>query len=147
MGALAEELTAGLAELAEDDSWARGQGEAMRERLREGVNARSVRSVSQLLAATRQRQHTLRVERAAARDALKAALQTMLHEVGELGAHTEIFDDRLGRYADTIERADSLESLAGAVREMVEQSRSVRSLVQRARERMSDEHQRAARWR
>ena len=143
MGALAEELTAGLAELAEDDSWARGQGVAMRECLREGLSARGVRSVSQLLASTRDRQRALRVERAAARESLKSALQTMLHEVGELGSLTDRFDDRLKGYADVIQRADSLESLAGTVREMVEQSHSVRSLVQHTRERLRDEHQRA----
>jgi diguanylate cyclase len=67
----------------------------------------------------------------------------MLHEVGELGSHTERFDEQLGSYADAIERADSLAGLAGAVREMVEQSRSVRAQVERTRVRLSDEHQRA----
>jgi diguanylate cyclase len=143
MGGLAGALTASLAELAEDDSWARGQGEAMRARLDEGLTARSVRAVGQLLEATRERQRGLRAERAAARDALKSALQSMLHEVGELGTHTEHFDEQLQGYADAVGRADSLEGLAGAVHEMVESSRSVRTLVQGARERMAYEHQRA----
>ena len=143
MGTLAEELTAGLVELAEDDSWARGQAAAMRQHLREGFSARGVRSVSQLLASTRERQHGLRAERTAAREALKAALKTMLHEVGELGSHTDRFDDQLGRYAEVIQHADSLESLAGAMREMVDESRGVRSLVQRTRARLHEEHERA----
>jgi diguanylate cyclase len=144
MGKLTEELSAGLAELAEDDSWARGQGERMRQELSSGLSARSVRSVSQLLADTRARQRSLREERAAAREALKSALQRMLHEVGELGSHTGRFEDHLGRYAEVIEKADSLESLAGAVREMVEESRSVRALVQGTQQRLADEHSRAS---
>ena len=47
LAALARELTAGLTELAEDDSWARGQAQAMHARLgpAEGSTAPSVRSV------------------------------------------------------------------------------------------------------
>jgi diguanylate cyclase len=48
------------------------------------------------------------------------------------------------RYADTIERADSLESLAGVVREMVDESRAVHGLVSETRARLSDEHRRAS---
>jgi diguanylate cyclase len=42
-----------------------------------------------------------------------------------------------------IEKADSLESLAGAVREMVEESRSVQALVQQTQARLQEEHGRA----
>jgi diguanylate cyclase len=42
-----------------------------------------------------------------------------------------------------VERADSLESLAGVVREMVEESRTVQSLVSRTQDRLKSEHSRA----
>ena len=44
---------------------------------------------------------------------------------GELGSQTGRFHESVGRYADVIEQADTLESLAGVVREMVEESRTV----------------------
>ncbi|HEV8315359.1 MAG TPA: diguanylate cyclase, partial [Burkholderiaceae bacterium] len=140
---LCQELTSAITELAEDDSWARGQCEAMQQRLADGISARSVRSASELLAQTRERQHTLRAERDGARDALKAMINRMLSELGELGTHTGRFQESVGRYADVIERADSLESLAGVVREMVEESRSVQSLVAGTQQRLNDEHSRA----
>jgi diguanylate cyclase len=68
----------------------------------------------------------------------------MLAELGELGQHTDRFQSGVGRYADAIEQADSLESLAGTVREMVEESRSVQGLVARAQARLTLEHDRAA---
>jgi diguanylate cyclase len=102
-----------------------------------------VRSASELLAHTRARQHAMRQDRDQARDALKAMINRMLSELGELGAHTGRFHESVGRYADVIEQADSLESLAGVVREMVEESRSVQALVSGTQQRLNDEHTRA----
>ena len=42
-----------------------------------------------------------------------------------------------------IERADTLEGLTGVVREMVEETRTVQSLVQQAQQRLQDEHAKA----
>ena len=144
LGKLCGELTGSLADLAEDDSWAQGQCEAMGQTLAQGLTARSVRSVSELLHNTRERQHSLREERSRARDALKGLINRMLQELGELGQHTDRFSDSVGKYATVIEQADSLESLAGVVREMVEESRSVQSLVQTTQGRLRDEHDRAS---
>ncbi len=143
LGGLCEELTEGLTDLAEDDSWAQGQGQAMRARLDEGLTARSVRSVSDLLRSTRARQGQLREERSKARDSLKTLINQMLTELGELGSQTGRFHESVGRYADVIEKADSLESLAGVVREMVEESRTVQQLVQQTQERLHSEHAKA----
>jgi diguanylate cyclase len=144
LGELCRELTMSLAELAENDSWAQGQCEAMRARIDEGLTPRGVRSVGELLRDTRAHQSQLRVEREKARDSLKTLIHRMLSELDELGSQTGGFHESVGRYADVIERADSLESLAGVVREMVEETRSVQSLVKQTQTRLHDEHQRAA---
>lgn len=138
------ELTASLTDLAEDDSWAQGQCDAMRVTVEEGLTGRGVKSVSELLRSTRVKQAELRVERDAARDALKQMINRMLSELGELGSQTGRFHESVGRYADVIERADTLESLAGVVREMVEESRTVQGLVDQTQRRLSDEHARAS---
>lgn len=137
------ELTASLTDLAEDDSWAQGQCEAMRISVEDGLTGRGVKSVSELLRTTRLKQAELRGERDAARDALKQMINRMLSELGELGSQTGRFHESVGRYADVIERADTLESLAGVVREMVEESRTVQGLVDQTQRRLSEEHARA----
>ncbi len=142
LAALCRDLTASLTDLAEDESWARGQCEAMRARIDDGITVRGVKAVGELLRNTRERQAQLRGERAQARDALKSLIHRMLSELGELGSQTGRFHDSVGRYAGVIERADSLESLAGAVREMVEESRTVQALVSQAQQRLHDEHAR-----
>lgn len=143
LGKLVTELTGSLAELAEDDTWARGQCDAMNEVLAQGLSTRGVRSVADLLKVTRARQHTLREERERARDALKSLIQRMLGELGELSSHTGRFHESMDRYAGVIEDADSLESLTGVVREMVEESRTVAGLVSQTQQRLQDEHSRA----
>ncbi|MCW5657940.1 MAG: diguanylate cyclase [Burkholderiaceae bacterium] len=141
---LCRSLTEGLGELAEDQSWARGQCDALRERLGEGLSVRGIHAAAEMLAATRAKQHELRADREAARNALKAMIQRMLAEIGELGQHTGRFTDNVQRYAHTIEQADSLQSLAGVVQEMVAETRAVHTVVDGARERLSEEHARAS---
>ncbi|GAA0756573.1 diguanylate cyclase [Ideonella azotifigens] len=141
---LSRELAGSLAELAEDDSWVQGQLESLRERLGESPSSRAVHAASELLASTRQRQGALRGDRDQARDALKSLIHQMLSELGELDQHTGRFSDSMQRYADTIDQADSLESLAGVVHEMVSESRSVHALVHATRERLQDGHSRAS---
>lgn len=143
LGALCRELSHGLTELAEDDSWARGQCESLQARLADGLNVRSVRAAAVLLAETRERQGRVRDERNAARDALKTLIHRMLAEIGTLGEHTGRFHDSMGRYVEQIEGADSLESLAGVVRELVEESRAVQTLVGQAQQRLHEEHAKA----
>ena len=137
------ELTEGLADLAEDDSWARGQIEAMRQTFEHGVTSRGVRAAGELLRKTREQQVRLRDERAQARDALKVLMSQMLQELGDLGSRTGRFHESVGRYADVIDRAESLESLTGVVGEMLSETRSVQELVGQTQTRLQTEHARA----
>jgi diguanylate cyclase len=140
---LSQELAGSLAELAEDDSWVQGQLNSLRQRLDERPNARAVQSASSLLAEARLRQRDVRQERNSARLALKELIRRMLHELGELDQHTGRLSDGMQRYMSTIEQADSFESLAGVVREMLEEGREVHGLVSSTRERLNGEHARA----
>ena len=140
---LCVELASSLTDLAEDDSWAQGQCDAMRLTVEEGLTARGVKSVNELLRNTRVKQAALRSERDGARDALKQLINRMLNELDALGSQTGRFHESVGRYADVIERADTLESLASAVREMVEESRTVQGLVDQTQRRLHDERVRA----
>ncbi len=144
LAGLCRELGDGLTDAAEDDSWARGQGRALQAHLAEGVHSRSVRSATTLLAGLRQQQRQIKAERAQARDALKLLFRQMLDELGQLDEHADRFAQSLGRHAEAVEGAESLAGLAGVVREMVADSRSVQTLVRQTRNRLHDEHSRAS---
>lgn len=143
LGVLVSDLTEGLAELSEDDSWVRGQCEVMRNEIERGLSSRSVRAMHEMLHNTRMRQRELQIERAHTREALKKLIQQMLHDIGELGEHTGRFNESVGRYAEVIAGANSLDSLAGVVREMVEETRTVHTLVSQTQQRLQDEHDQA----
>jgi diguanylate cyclase len=143
LGKLCVELTHGLTELAEDDSWAEGQCRMLQTRLAEGLNVRNVRAASELLAGARKQQALLRGERNQARDALKELIQGMLTELGEFSEHTGRFHDNVGRHAEAIAKADSLGSLAGVVREMLDESKEVQTLVSQTQTRLRTEQARA----
>jgi diguanylate cyclase len=143
VGRLCTELSQGLTELAEDESWARGQCESLQASLAEGVNSRSVRTATELLAETRLRQQRVMAERSAASRALKDLIQRLLGELGELGEHTGRFGASMGRHAEAIARADTLESLAGVVRELVDETHAVQTLVRGTQDRLQHDHARA----
>jgi diguanylate cyclase len=155
LGALCRELAHGLTDLAEDDSWARGQCESLQARLSAhndgaepggsvaGLSVRSVRAAAELLAETRQRQQLVRGERQAAQDAIKALIQRMISEAGELGDHAGRFQLAVGAHAQAIENAESLESLGDVVRAMLDDSRAVQSAVSATRERLHSDQARA----
>jgi diguanylate cyclase len=140
---LCQTLTDSLTDLAEDDSWAQGQCEAMRHHLHDGLQMRGVRQVQQLLDDTRLRHQALKGEREAARQALKQLIHEMLQDIATLGQTTDRFHQNLGQYADTIGQADTLESLAGVVREMVQESRNVQVAVAHTQDKLQAEHTRA----
>jgi len=137
------EMGAGLAEVAEDGSWVKGQTESLQLSLGDAPSVRSVRSASEMLAQARARQQRVRAERDSARVALKDAISQMLTELDALGDHTGGFADSVARYVDTIANAESLESLAGVVRQMVAESRAVHGLVSETQQRLHEGRQRA----
>jgi diguanylate cyclase len=100
-----------------------------------------VRAVSGMLHHARTRQGEVRGERER-RDALNHD-HADAAELGELGSKTGNFHESVGRYAEVIEKSDSLESLTGVVREMVAESRAVQTLVQQTQARLQAEHSKA----
>lgn len=135
---LCRELTAGLGELTEDDSWTRGQCLALQAALAEGdaIDVRGVRSAGALLAETRQHQQRLRGERQAAREALRQLLHVMLIEVGELGDQAGRFQAATAAHAAAIEQADTLEDLADVVKALLNDTRAVQSAVGLSQQRL-----------
>ena len=124
----------GLTELAEDDSWAQGQCEAMRgcKHRARGLSAARRRAPRATCwrHARKQQQRAARRARAGARRAEGADPAACCAELGELGDADRASSTTASAAMPTaIEQADSLESLAGVVREMVAESRAVQPLV------------------
>jgi diguanylate cyclase len=148
LGALCRELAAGLTDLAEDESWAQGQCANLQARLGEATDeaapsVRSVRAATELLADTRARQQQVRSERQAAQAAIKTLIQRMIGGAGELGDQAGRFQQAVSQHAQAIAGADSLESLAGVVQAMLDDSQAVQSAVSATREQLYSDQARA----
>jgi diguanylate cyclase len=157
LASLCQDLGAGLADLSEDGSWVQGQCTLLQSHLQAtesdgavashsraaGMSVRGVRAASAVLAQTRQQQQRVRDDRVAARDALKQLIQSMLQEVGALGEHTGRFEVATAQHAQAIERADTLDGLAGVVKSMLAEARAVHKVVTASQERLHNDHARA----
>ncbi|MCW5634713.1 MAG: diguanylate cyclase [Rubrivivax sp.] len=141
---LCAELSQGLVELSEDESWSRGQCEALRLQLGEGIDLRGLRAAGAMLADTRARQAGARREREAARAALKQVLAGMIGEVGALQQQAGGFESAIARHAEAVQAADSLEGLASVVQSMLAESREMRSAIGASHERLVHDSRRAA---
>lgn len=145
LAALCRELTAGLTELAEDESWAHGQCEVMRATLsgEQDLSVRDVRAAGVMLAEARLHQQRLRGQRQVARDALRQLLHDMLLEVGELGDHAGRFQLATAQHAAAIEQAETLEGLAEVVKALLQDTRTVQSAVGQSQQRLLADRERA----
>ncbi|MFO1297180.1 MAG: GGDEF domain-containing protein [Rubrivivax sp.] len=142
--ALCGELSEGLVELSEDETWSRGQCEALRLQLGNDIDVRGLRAASAMLADTRARQAAAKRGRETARSALKQLLTGMIGEVGALQQHAGGFESAIERHAAAVESADSLEGLTSVVQAMLADSREMRSAVGASHERLVRDGQRAA---
>jgi diguanylate cyclase len=130
LGKLVRALGEGLTDLAEDESWARGQAEAMRASLEnESLSVRGVRAAADMLTQTRLQQQRLRGERDRARAALRALVESLSSELQALGGQTGRFSDELVRCTDDLEHADSREQMTSVLHQMLTASRSVQTEV------------------
>jgi len=144
LGELCRELGTSMGELAEDDSWAQGQCARLQQELTGEFSLRGLRSAAVLLAETRQRQGQARTQRRAAHDALRQLIHNMLLEMGEVGEQTGRFQQAAVKHAQAIEQADSLEGLAGVVKALIEDTRTVQTAVTRSQQKLQADSQRAA---
>jgi diguanylate cyclase len=144
LGGLCRELSAGLSDLAEDDSWTQGQCARLQEELSGALQLRGLKSAAALLAQTRIRQARVREGRRAAQGALRQHIHDMLLEVGELGEHTGRFQQAAMTHAQAIGQAESLESLAGVVKALLDDTRTVQTAVSRSQQKLLADRDQAA---
>ena len=144
LSSLCAEMSQGLLELGEDESWSRGQREALRLPLAEPLDVRRLRAAGAALAETRARQGTAKRERQAAQAAIKQLLAGMIGEVSALQQQAGGFESAIERHAVAVESADSLQGLATVVQSMLADSRQIRSAVSTSHERLRHDGEQAA---
>jgi diguanylate cyclase len=144
LNALCSEMSRSLVDLVEDESWARGQCDALRQQLSHPLDVRSLRAAGALLADTRTRQLEVKRERQATRAAIKQLLAGMIGEAAALQEQAGGFESAIEQHAAAVEEADSLEGLTAVVQAMLADTRGMRAAVGAANERLRRDSDRAA---
>lgn len=133
-----------VAFLVEDESWVRGQLQALRAQLDAGLTRQTVTTARLLLRDTAERQAMLKKEREDAQQALKHMLATLLDRLGRVGDRTGQHSERVASYVREIESAPNLEMLTDAVRGLLTETQQMREEVDGTRHEMLAAHGRAA---
>ncbi len=122
--------------LAEDESWVRGQIEALRTLLASDVDHASVAQLRALLAQSGQMQQRIAAHRRDAMQQLKGTFIEFTRVISGLLESTDAYHERLQAHAGTIESAPSLDSLATTVRGLLDDTRGMRDEVSSSRQGM-----------
>lgn len=118
-----------IAVLADDESWVRGQVEALRTLLAGDVDHVSVAELRTLLAQSGQMQQRIAEHRRQALAQLKSTMVEFARVIAGLMESTGAYHDRLAEHAGTIEAASSLESLSATIRGLLDDTRDMNAQV------------------
>lgn len=132
-----------IAVLADDESWVRGQVEALRTLLAGDVDHVSVAELRALLSQSGQMQQRIADHRRKALQQLKATMVDFARVIAGLMETTGSYHDRLSEHAGIIEAAASLETLSATVRSLLDDTRDMNEQVSTTRQGL-DASQRAA---
>ncbi|HET9976785.1 MAG TPA: diguanylate cyclase [Burkholderiaceae bacterium] len=132
---LVREMTDSMVELAEDESWAQGQAQSLREHLGsvdQAPSVRGVRAAGALLVQARRSQQGLKAERDRAREALRTLVASLVAELDALGGPsgpTRRLGDELERYTERLEQTPGPAALAALVHDMLASTRTAQADV------------------
>ena len=131
---LLNNLCGNVGELVGDDSWLRGQLKLIALLTAGPIDRASLAELERGLREVVFRQGTLKHSLDQAKDALKNMVTTFIDRLGAMADSTGGYHDRMSDYAARIERADNLPELSELIAQVMRDTRSVQTNVQRSRD-------------
>jgi diguanylate cyclase len=135
-------LAANLGELCGNDSWMKGQLEAVIALTEGPVDKASLEALERGLRDLMMKQGVLKKSLDEARDALKQMVTTFVDRLSAMADDTGEYHDRLAGYATRIARAEDLSELSGLVMEVMQDTRTVQADLARSREELLESRRR-----
>lgn len=129
--------------LSDDESWMRGQMEALRDVLQQGADRRSVSIARQMLEQAAHSQGALFERKRQALWQLREALSGAIGHAAELGDSTGGFDRQLQQWTHRIEQAGSVDELDALARGLVSDARAMQASVRDRHGEFVEAHRRA----
>jgi diguanylate cyclase len=129
-------LLENVGELLDDDSWLRGQIEAVRELISGPMDQRSLEDATRSLKDVIYKQSKLKHSLADVKVTVKNMMMTFIDRLGSVAASTGDFHEKIGGFSEQISRADNIGDLNAVVADVLRETRLVQAEALASRDRM-----------
>ncbi|MYM37173.1 diguanylate cyclase [Duganella sp. FT50W] len=129
-------LLENVGELLDDDSWLRGQIEAVQNLIAGPLDVRALEEATRSLKEVIYKQGQLKHSLADVKLTVKNMMMTFIDRLGQVAASTGDFHEKIGGYSDKISKADNISELNSILDEVLKETRQVQSEALKARDKM-----------
>ena len=134
-------LLENVSELLDDDSWLRGQIEAVQELISGPMDQRALEDATRSLKDVIYKQSKLKHSLADVKITVKNMMMTFIDRLGSVAASTGDFHEKIGGFSEKISRADKIEDLNAVLAEVLRETRLVQAEALKSRDRMIEARQ------
>ncbi|MBC7454178.1 MAG: GGDEF domain-containing protein [Massilia sp.] len=129
-------LLENVSSLLDDDSWLRGQIDAVQELISGPMNQRALENATRSLKDVIYKQSQLKHSLADVKGTVKHMMMTFIDRLGSVAASTGDFHEKIGGFSEKISRADNIEDLNTVLGDVLRETRLVQSEALKSRDRM-----------
>jgi len=129
-------LLENVSELLDDDSWLRGQIEAVQNLIAGPLDVRALEEATRSLKEVIYKQGQLKHSLSDVKLTVKNMMMTFIDRLGQVAASTGDFHEKIGGYSEKISKADNIAELNTILDEVLKETRLVQSEALKARDKM-----------
>jgi diguanylate cyclase len=134
-------LLENVTELLDDDSWMRGQIDAVQALIAGPIDQRALESATRSLKDVIYKQGQLKHGLSDVRLTVKNMMMTFIDRLGSVAASTGHFHEKIGGFSERIRRAQDIAELDGVLDEVLRETRQMQAEALSSRDRMLAAHQ------
>ncbi|TFW26018.1 sensor domain-containing diguanylate cyclase [Duganella callida] len=129
-------LLENVSELLDDDSWLRGQIEAVQNLIAGPLDVRALEEATRSLKEVIYKQGQLKHSLSDVKLTVKNMMMTFIDRLGQVAASTGDFHEKIGGYSAKISQADNISELNSILDEVLKETRIVQNEALKARDKM-----------
>ncbi|NRR30043.1 GGDEF domain-containing protein [Oxalobacteraceae bacterium] len=129
-------LLENVSELLDDDSWLRGQIDAVQNLISGPIDQRALEEATRSLKEVIYKQGQLKHSLSDVKLTVKNMMMTFIDRLGQVAASTGDFHEKIGGYSEKISKADNISDLNQILDEVLRETRLVQTEALRARDKM-----------
>ncbi|MDB5937112.1 MAG: hypothetical protein JWQ01_4456 [Massilia sp.] len=129
-------LLENVSELLDDDSWLRGQIDAVQELIAGPMDQRQLEDATRSLKDVIYKQSKLKHSLSDVKLTVKNMMMTFIDRLGSVAASTGDFHEKIGGFSDQISKTDNIEDLNALLGELLRETRLVQTEALTSRDRM-----------